>query len=92
MNTYTGGTTIDGGTLALSGNGTLGAATNMLTASGGTLDLGGTTQIVGALSGTGGIITSSSLSASALKVEQSAAPRADQERYGSAHADRRQHL
>jgi autotransporter-associated beta strand protein len=40
-NTYTGGTTVNAGTLALSGSGTLGSSP--LTLAGGTLDLGGTT-------------------------------------------------
>jgi len=43
-NTYAGGTTISAGTLALSGAGTLGAATNSTVITGGTLDLGTTTQ------------------------------------------------
>jgi len=52
INTYTGGTTVSGGTLALSGAGsTLGASTGSLTMSGGALDLGGlTTPTVGAVS------------------------------------------
>ncbi|TPM39013.1 autotransporter domain-containing protein [Mesorhizobium sp. B2-3-4] len=58
-NTYTGGTTISAGTLKLDGAGTLGATTGALAiASGGTLDLAGTNQIVGALSGTGSITSS----------------------------------
>ena len=49
-NTYSGGTTVAAGTLAISGSGTLGATTGGLTMSGGTLDLGGTTnQTVGAV-------------------------------------------
>ncbi|WP_171026147.1 autotransporter domain-containing protein [Mesorhizobium comanense] len=58
-NTYTGGTTISAGTLKLDGAGTLGATTGTLAiASGGTLDIAGTNQIVGALSGAGGITSS----------------------------------
>jgi autotransporter-associated beta strand protein len=50
-NTYTGTTTIGGGTLTLSGSGTLGGGANALTMSGGSLDLGGTTnRTVGAVS------------------------------------------
>lgn len=41
-NTYTGGTTVNGGTLALSGNGTIGTVGN-LTMGGGTLDISGIT-------------------------------------------------
>jgi autotransporter-associated beta strand protein/YVTN family beta-propeller protein len=43
-NSYSGGTTIQAGTLALSGLGTLGAASGAVTVAGGALDLGGTTQ------------------------------------------------
>src|SRR5205807_6159230 len=50
-NTYTGTTTISGGTLQLSGSGTLGATTNTLTLTGGFLDLNNTNQTVGALTG-----------------------------------------
>ena len=55
-NTYTGGTDVFAGTLKLSGAGTLGATTATLAiASTGTLDLGATTQTVGALTlGSGG--------------------------------------
>ncbi|HWU72341.1 MAG TPA: autotransporter-associated beta strand repeat-containing protein [Sphingomonas sp.] len=61
INDYTGGTTISAGTLKLASSGTLGAQTSALTiASGGTLDLAGTSQTVGALSGAGGITNSAS--------------------------------
>jgi len=53
-NTYTGGTNISGGALALSGAGTLGDSANALTMSGGRLDLGGTSRTVGAVSITAG--------------------------------------
>jgi autotransporter-associated beta strand protein len=49
-NTYSAGTTIAGGTLAIRGSGTLGTASGSLTFSGGALDLGGGTQTVGAVS------------------------------------------
>ncbi|MFI5032493.1 MAG: autotransporter domain-containing protein [Reyranellales bacterium] len=52
--TYTGGTTVNAGTLQLSG-GSL-ASTGALTVNGGTFGLNGQTQTVGALSGTGGTI------------------------------------
>ena len=72
-NTYGGGTTVGGGTLALAGAGKLGAATGALTVNtGGTLDLGGTSQTVGSLSGSGGSITNSNGAMSALNVNQAA--------------------
>ena len=49
-NTYTGGTTINGGTLAVSSLGTLGATSGSLALGGGVLDLGGGSQTVGAVS------------------------------------------
>jgi fibronectin-binding autotransporter adhesin len=49
-NTYTGATAISGGVLAVSGTGTLGASTSSLMLRGGRLDLGATTQSVGAVS------------------------------------------
>jgi len=49
-NTYTGGTTISGGTLVLSGAGTLGDSANALTMGGGLLDLGGLSRTAGAVS------------------------------------------
>jgi len=48
-NTYTGTTTVSAGTLAISGVGTLGATTAPLALGGGLLDLGGTSQTVGAV-------------------------------------------
>ena len=50
VNSYSGGTTVTSGTLALSGAGTLGATTGVLAVNGGTLDLGATSQTVGAVS------------------------------------------
>src|SRR5206468_712613 len=49
------GTTVSAGILRLSGAGTLGSTTGLLTVNGGTLDLNGTNQTVGALTGSGGI-------------------------------------
>jgi len=50
-NTYTGTTLVSGGTLALSGSGTLGGSTALLTMGGGTLDLGGLSpSAIGAVS------------------------------------------
>ena len=55
-NTYAGGTVIESGTLQVFSNGTLGATTGALSvANGATLDLGGTSQTVGALTGAGNI-------------------------------------
>ena len=65
VNAYVGGTTVNGGTLALSGAGTLGATTGALTVNGGVLDLNGTSQGVGSLSGTGGTILNSAASTAA---------------------------
>jgi autotransporter-associated beta strand protein len=62
VNTYTGGTTVNAGILALSGSGTLGAANASTTVnSGGTLDLGGTTQTQAVLNLNGGTIQNGSL-------------------------------
>jgi autotransporter-associated beta strand protein len=48
-NSYSGGTNINNGVLALSGTGTLGATTGAVAMGGGTLDLGATSQTVGAV-------------------------------------------
>jgi autotransporter-associated beta strand protein len=58
-NTYGGGTTVNNGTLQLSGSGTLGSTTGSLTINGGSVDLNGTNQTVGALNGTGGQVNNS---------------------------------
>ena len=55
-NTYSGGTTISAGTLQLSGSGTLGSTNGSLTVNSGILDLNGTTQGIGNLTGSGGTI------------------------------------
>jgi T5SS/PEP-CTERM-associated repeat protein/autotransporter-associated beta strand protein len=70
-NTYAGGTTIESGTLQVTGTGTLGATTGALSiTSGATLDLGGTSQTVGALSGTGNITSTVLGNLSLLTVDQ----------------------
>ncbi|MCX6894061.1 MAG: autotransporter-associated beta strand repeat-containing protein, partial [Verrucomicrobia bacterium] len=53
-NTYSGGTTINAGTLIVTNNGTLGNTSGALTVSGGTLDLGVTSQTAGAVTITNG--------------------------------------
>ena len=55
-NTYSGGTSVGGGTLDVVTGGTLGAAGSNLTVSSGTLDLGNTTQTTGTLTISGGLI------------------------------------
>ncbi|MCX6938015.1 MAG: ice-binding family protein, partial [Verrucomicrobia bacterium] len=61
VNTQTGGTTINAGTLALSGSGTLGASTSALAVNAATLDLGATTQSAGAVTLAGGAIANGTL-------------------------------
>jgi len=60
-NTYTGGTELHDGTLSLLGAGTLGASSNTTAVSGGTLDLGGTTQTQATLKQSGGTVQGGSL-------------------------------
>ena len=64
-NTHTGGTTINAGTLQISGVGTLGSSSGAVTISGGVLNLGGTTQTQnGGVTLSGGAIQSGTLSSS----------------------------
>ena len=72
-NDYTGTTAINGGTLAISGAGKLGGTTAALTLGGGKLDLGGTSQTVGAVSitapaGTGNTIQNGTLAGTSYTV------------------------
>lgn len=68
VNSYTGGTTVNNGTLYLLASGALGNANNSLTMNGGNLDLQSTSQAVGALSGSGGTILNNGSTASTLTV------------------------
>ena len=61
VNNYTGGTVVDGGTLTVSGVGTLGVTEGTTTVNGGTLDLGGTKQAQAALNQAGGIVTNGTI-------------------------------
>ncbi|HEU0085185.1 MAG TPA: autotransporter-associated beta strand repeat-containing protein, partial [Bradyrhizobium sp.] len=61
VNTYTGATVLSGGALLIAGAGTLGASTVQVQVLAGTLDLGGTTQVTGALSTFGGSIVNGAL-------------------------------
>ena len=74
-NTYTGATNLNAGTLILSGSGTLGTA-SALTLGGGQLDLGGSSQSVGALvvtaaAATGDTLRNGSLSGSSYAASNS---------------------
>jgi autotransporter-associated beta strand protein len=60
-NSYTGGTILNTGTLALSGAGTLGAASGTTTVAGGTLDLGTTTQAQANLNQAAGTVTNGTI-------------------------------
>ncbi len=60
-NTYTGGTIVNAGTLALSGAGTLGDMGGTTTVAGGTLDLGTTTQTQANLNQSGGLVTNGTM-------------------------------
>jgi len=71
VNSYTGGTNINNGTLALSGSGTLGSSTAVIAMGGGTLDLGATSQTLGAVTITaaatgGNVIQNGTLTASSV--------------------------
>ncbi len=59
-NSYTGGTTVSGGTIKLTTGGTLGATTGSLGVAGGTLDLNGVNATVGAVTLGGGTIAATS--------------------------------
>jgi fibronectin-binding autotransporter adhesin len=62
-NTYSDGTTVNAGTLQASSSGTFGASTGSLTVNtGGTVDLNGTSQNVGAVNGSGGTVLNNAFS------------------------------
>ena len=70
-NTYSGTTTLAAGSLLLSSSGTLGGGSAPLTVTGGTLDLGFSTQPLGPVTITGGTIQNGTLSATVLPSQQS---------------------
>jgi autotransporter-associated beta strand protein len=72
-NSYTGTTTLNLGTLTISGSGTLGNTGNPLAVNGASLNLGGTTQTVGATTISGGSITNGTLRPSSLTYDGTAA-------------------
>ncbi len=63
-NTYSGGTTVQSGTLKANAAGTLGSTTGALTVSGGTLDLGAASHTVGAVTISSGKIQDGTLTGS----------------------------
>jgi autotransporter-associated beta strand protein len=65
-NTYTGGTTLNGGELILGNAGGLGSSSGALTVNGGTLDLGGFSPVVGAVTINGGVIQDGTLTANSF--------------------------
>lgn len=72
-NTYTGTTTVNSGTLEVSGAGKLGAATAALSVDGGTLELGGTSQTVGAVTISGGTTQNGTLTGSSYALTNTGA-------------------
>ncbi|WP_375465155.1 autotransporter domain-containing protein [uncultured Methylobacterium sp.] len=71
-NTYTGGTSLSAGTLALAAAGTLGSSDGPLLVAGGQLDLGGSTQAAGLVRLTGGAIGNGTLRGSVYDVQAGA--------------------
>jgi autotransporter-associated beta strand protein len=72
-NTYTGNTTLNAGTLTISGSGTLGNTANALAINGATLNIGASTQRVGATSISGGTISNGTLAPATLTYDGTAA-------------------
>ncbi len=61
-NDYSGGTTVNAGTLAVSGSGTLGSTSGFVTVNGGSLDLGGSTFVASTFTLNGGSVQNGSIS------------------------------
>ncbi|HEX5177361.1 MAG TPA: autotransporter-associated beta strand repeat-containing protein, partial [Chthoniobacteraceae bacterium] len=72
-NSYTGTTTLNLGTLTISGAGTLGNPANPLAVNGASLNLGGTTQTVGATTISSGTIVNGTLAPSSLTYDGTSA-------------------
>ncbi len=73
VNSYNAGTVVSGGTLQISGSGTMGDASSPLLVSGGTVDLGGTSQSVGAVTLTSGNIQNGTLTNTSFSVSNTSA-------------------
>ena len=69
VNTFSGGTTVSNGTLAISGSGTFGASSGALTVSGGTVDLGGTSRSAGTVTLSGGTIQNGTLTGTSYALQ-----------------------
>lgn len=69
-NTHTGGTTISAGTIAFGNTAALG--TGAVTVNGGALDVNGISPTIGALSGSGGVVTNSVAGSATLNVNSAA--------------------
>ncbi len=67
-NTYSGGTVLNAGTLQMSAGGTLGSSAGNVTINAGTLDLNGTNQSVGLLTGQGTIVNNAPSTQSVLTI------------------------
>jgi fibronectin-binding autotransporter adhesin len=67
-NTYTGGTTLNAGTLQLAGQGTLGASSSAVSVTGGSLDLGGLTRTNASFTISNGSLTNGTLQAATYQL------------------------
>jgi autotransporter-associated beta strand protein len=70
-NTYSGGTTVNAGTLALSGSGTLGSTSGTVAIGAGTLDLGGLSRTSGAFTLDSGTLRNGTLTAASYGLNNS---------------------
>ena len=68
-NSYSGGTIVNSGTLAITNGGTLGATNGGVSISGGTIDLGGQTRTNGAFTLVSGVLTNGTLRATSYTVD-----------------------